>query len=98
MRFWTWLFAFDPNLPDQPVAPHVSGWGRLDDLSRMRLSIASSLLLFALAFMLLIVAWLFRAWRRTVTRPFPPTRVEEDDAWARKPLVPPIDDDDEIEE
>ncbi len=72
-----WLLAVEEALPDMP-APE--GLARFDALGRLRLSVAWSLLILVLGAMLLIVAYLCRAWRRAVHRRLPPIHLE-DDAW-----------------
>ena len=82
-----WLLAVENAMPVVP-APVLS---RFDALGRLRLAVAWALLILVLVAMFLIVAYLFRVWRRTVHRPLSPPRLNEEDAWARKPLTRPDD-------
>jgi hypothetical protein len=79
-----------------PAGAGQTALERLGPLGRMRLAVSWSLLIFVVCFLLLIVAYLCRVWRRTVRRPLPPTPFEED-AWARKPLVQ-LEEEDEDDE
>ena len=54
---------------------------------RLRVLGVSGLLIFSLLMLMVIVGYLMRMWRRTVREPLPPSEFDPD-AWARKPLVP----------
>jgi hypothetical protein len=60
----------------------------------VRLLGASGLLLFAVLAMVVVIGYLLRAWRRAVSEPLRPIRLDEH-AWARKPLAPRDDHDPE---
>lgn len=86
MSYPHWLL-----IAENAVANQAPGLSRLDALGRLRLAAAWGLLLLTICGLLLIVAYLIRMWRRAVRRPLPPVKLEED-AWARKPLTPPDQD------
>lgn len=54
---------------------------------QLRLIGATALLLFTVVAMFVVIAYLLRVWRRQVSEPMEPTRLEPD-AWARKSLAP----------
>lgn len=81
-----WLLIAENAVAEQ--AAGGSPLSRLDDMGRLRLAASWALLLLAIAGLLLIVAYMMRMWRRAVRRPLPPIKMDED-AWARRPLTPP---------
>ena len=85
MSHLPWLLIAENAAGNQAAGGLLS---RLDDLGRLRLAAAWALLILAICALLVIVAYLMRMWRRAVRRPLPPVKLEED-AWARKPLAPP---------
>jgi hypothetical protein len=54
---------------------------------QLRLIGATALLLFTVVAMVVVIAYLMRAWRRQISEPITPTRLEAD-AWARRSLAP----------
>ncbi len=57
---------------------------------QLRLIGATALLLFTVLAMVVVIAYLMRAWRRQISGPLPPTRLDPD-AWARNSLAPKRD-------
>jgi hypothetical protein len=54
---------------------------------QLRLIGATALLIFTVVAMVVVIAYLMRVWRRQISEPLTPTRIEPD-AWARKSLTP----------
>jgi hypothetical protein len=77
-----------------PEGHEPAALARLGAMGRLRLAVAWAALILVIAALILVVAYVGRVFRRQVRRPLSPTRLEED-AWARKPLAPPDEDDDE---